>query len=214
MSKIILFEPRSGSTYLSKFLCGPNDVNIGEYLNGMDGVLGGKYIPNSRENQFDRLCKMKNSYILKIAPSDYLYLDNRGKRFFKDKDVILLKRINKRRQILSFLYASATRIYHYYKDDIISKKIVTAKRKHYENLLVELINIDKVSKELNIVKELFYEDFSNNKKFLNDEFNIKRNDIALPVKSTLDLETCFNNIDEINTWIKKDWYENNYRFRA
>ena len=48
---IILFEPRSGSKYLSEYFfngLGKTYINLGEYLNGRNGVIEGPFNENNR----------------------------------------------------------------------------------------------------------------------------------------------------------------------
>ncbi len=212
MNKIILFEPRSGSTYLASHLhhSYPKGTykNLGEFLNGKRGVIGAKYIKGNRLEHLNILKSMKEYYILNIAPTDYICLGEEAHNFFKDKKIILLKRRNKRLQVLSFLYASITRVYHQYSGEEVDSPIVTAKKEHLNNLLDETTNIDVVAGKLNIEKEIFYEDFETDKDYIDKEFNIKLLDmsIRLPIKPDRHIEKYFDNMDEIDQWIKEVGY--------
>lgn len=208
--KVIVATPRSGSTFYSRYLWlkNPNYVCVDEYFQ--------PYLYPSEKNEFDttteRLNNLKDNYIIKILAGKQI--DFRVWNMLHDKKipVILLKRKNIRRQLLSFGISCLNDVWVKFETEshgIFKKNIPNDgirytpgeyKKWWFDTMIFNYKQMSYLTKYLTLSNILYYEDIIKITYPIND-FTKKHIPIRQNNFSDDEMLNFFTNKDEVLDWI-------------
>lgn len=208
--KVIIATPRSGSTFYSRYLWlkNPNYICVDEYFQ--------PYFYSSEKNEFDttteRLNNLKDNYIIKILAGKEI--DFRVWNMLHDKKipVIILKRKNIRRQLLSFGLSCLNDIWVKFEteshgifkknipNNTIQYKAGEYKKWWFDSMIFKYNQLSYLTNFLTVSNILYYEDIIT-LTYPTNEFTKKNIPIRQNNLSDDDMLNFFTNKDDLLKWI-------------